>query len=83
MPVFLIVSEEENNPLQRRIVESFPEDHYILSKNQWLVDAEKTTEEVAETLDIWSAGAGAAVVFGVESHSGYHRKSLWEWLKLE
>ena len=83
MTVFLIVSEEENALLQRRIVESFPEDHFILSKNQWLVDAEKTTKEVADTLGIRSGDAGTAVVFSVENHSGYHTKSLWEWLSLE
>ena len=83
MPVFLIVSEAENPVLKEKIKDSYPKDHFVLSHNQWLLDAEETTEEVAEKLGIRQGEAGPAIVFGVESQSGFHRKSVWEWLKLE
>ncbi len=83
MPVFLIVSDAENPVLEEKIKNSYPKDHFLLSHNHWLVDAEETTEEVADKLGIRGGGAGRAIVFGVGSHSGFHRKSVWEWLKLE
>ena len=84
MTVFLIVSDDDNPDLAGRIAEVFPEDnHYVLSNNQWLVDASKTTDEVAKSLDVIGGNFGKVVVFSVTGHSGYHKQSLWEWMQLD
>ena len=84
MTVFLIVSDTDNPDLAGRIAEEFPkDDHYVLSNNQWLVDANKTTGEVAKSLDVIDGKFGKVVVFSVSAHSGYHKQSLWEWMQLD
>lgn len=84
MTVFLIVSDDDNSDLAGRIAEEFPkDDHYVLSNNLWLVDASKTTGEVAKSLDVIDGKFGKVVVFSVSGHSGYHKQSLWEWMQLD
>ena len=84
MATFLVVSEHDNPDLAQRIVEAFPKyNHYVLSDNQWLVDAEKTTGEVGHELDIIGGKFGRVVVFLVSGHAGYHKQGLWEWMQLD
>ena len=83
MPAFLITSDENNPELEKKITEAYPEDHYVLTGNQWLISAETTTKDLAEKLNIYGGGVGRALVFSVDNYSGYYKKSLWEWLKLD
>lgn len=92
MPVFLVCSETDNRNLEAKIKSAFPDDeHYILREgSQWLVDTEKTTQDVAAELGIKKdrkiENAGQierTVVFLVSNYWGFHRASLWEWMELE
>ena len=84
MPTFLICSEVDSVDLQETIKKKFAEDHYILrDKSQWVVDAEKTTKEVAEELEIGEKLGVGVGVFLVTNHGGWHDSSFWEWMELE
>ena len=83
MPVFLIVSEENNPTLDDKVREMFPEKYYVLSGNQWLVDAEETTSDMSKELEISEGNFGRVTVFKIDGYTGYHKKSLWEWLALD
>lgn len=83
MPLFLIVSDKNNPVLEKNIKSEFPEDHYIVAGNHWLVAADKTTRELADLFDIRVGGKGPAVVFKITAYSGRHRAGLWEWLALK
>ena len=84
MPVFLIVSAQDKNPeLETKIKTSFPDDHYVLADNQWLIEAEETTKDLAEKIGIRDGGFGSAVAFRIEGYSGYNATSLWAWLELD
>ena len=86
MPVFLVCSERDNRGLGAKIKSTFPGDeHYVLREgSQWLIDAEKTTQDVAGELGITKDGhLRGTVVFLVSSHWGLHRSSLWEWMELD
>lgn len=82
MPTFLIFSEKKHEALGDKIREIYPDDHYDLGAGKWLIEAEKTTKDVAEEIGIRGGAFGRAVVFKVDTFSGFHSKSLWEWLSL-
>lgn len=86
MPVFLVCSENDNRDLEAKIKNTFPGDeHYILrAGSQWLVDAEKTTQDIAGELGITKDGHfNRTVVFLVSNYWGVHKSSLWEWMELD
>ena len=83
MPVFLIVSEKDSPDLHAEIERVFPDKSFALSGDQWLVDAEETTKDMHKELGIGEGRYGRVVVFKIDGYSGYHRKSLWEWLQLD
>ena len=86
MPVFLVCSETDNRNLSAKIKSAFPGDqHYILREgSQWLIDADKTTKDVAGELGIKKdGGLERTVVFLVSSYWGFHKSSLWEWMELD
>ena len=85
MPVFLVLSEEDKPELATAIQEKFKDKWYALKPaSQWLLDAEKTTTEVMEELDLGGGEKyGGVAVFLVTNWAGYHNKNLWEWLELD
>lgn len=84
MPVFLVCSETDRPDLEKKVKKEFEDHCYVLrTDSQWLVDAEKTTEEVAEKLEISEGGFDGVVVFLATSNWGYYRSSLWEWMELD
>ncbi len=86
MPVFLLCSEKDNRSLEAKIKSTFPGDeHYVLREgSQWLIDAEKTTQDVAGELGITKDGhIERTAVFLVSSYWGFHKSSLWEWMELD
>ena len=83
MPTFIVVGGKESSVLEARVKEQYPEDHYVLRRHsQWLVEAEKTTKEVADGLDL-NEETGPAVVFLTSGYWGFYGNDLWEWLKLD
>ena len=84
MPVFLVCSETDLPDLESKVKEEFKEHYYVLRKDsQWLIDAEKTTEELSEKLGIKEGDFRGVVVFLTTNNWGYYRSSLWEWLELD
>lgn len=84
MATFLVASEEDRPDLEAKIAEEFGEEHYVLRKgSQWIVEAEMTTPEVTDALDIRDGTYGRAVVFATSNYFGWHYRSLWEWLELD
>ena len=64
MPVFLVCSETDLPDLESKVKEEFKEHYYVLRKDsQWLIDAEKTTEELSEKLGIKEGDFRGVVVF--------------------
>ena len=80
MSVFIIVSQTESAPtLQTAIKEKYPNDHYELHSNQWLVSAGETAQEISDKLGI----TAATIVFSVSSYWGRSNPNVWEWLKVK
>ncbi len=84
MPVFLVCSETDRPDLENKVKEEFEDKHYVLrTDSQWLIDADKTTDEVSEKLGIKEGAFGGVVVFLTTNNWGYYRSTLWEWMELD
>ena len=84
MPVFVVCSEKDNPDLENKVREEFEDHYYVLrTDSQWLIDAEKTTEDMVNKLGIKEGGFEGVVVFLATNNWGYYRRSLWEWLELD
>ena len=88
MSVFVIISQQSPHPsLQTIIKEKYPNDHYELSLNQWLVSAKTTARGLSVELGIThkeddKTTTGAAIVLSVSSYWGRANPNVWEWLKV-
>lgn len=82
MTVFAVLPATENRQLEERIKELFPDNHFKLSDNQWLVSAKMTSRELTEKLRITSPDQGipSTAVFSLSGFFGKHSPELWEWL---
>lgn len=84
MATFIVVSEEDSPSLAEKIALEFEDEFYTLRENsQWLVEAESTTPEVSEALEIKGDKYPRTVVFAVSNYHGWHKHSLWEWMELD
>ena len=86
MIVFIIASRHANNDptIKERIIERFPDDHYVIGRGQWLVASTGTAQalykkllpEGIETLPT----AGGIVICGVGGYYGFASRDMWEWI---
>lgn len=85
MSVFVIISPVPSNPrLQAMIKQHYPNNHYELYSNQWLVSGGVTAQELSEKLGIdkTTDESGSAIVFSISSYWGKANPNIWEWLKV-
>lgn len=83
MAIFLVAADTPNLDLKNRIREQYPNDYFEINPSLWLISADKVTRQLADELGIPGGSLGRAVVFLVDSYNGWHKKSLWEWVKLK
>jgi hypothetical protein len=83
MSVFVVLTQTNNSKLESLIKEKFPNDHYMLSPQQWLISADKTAKILSEELLIPNKenGSGPAIVFATSSYYGMANPAIWDWLK--
>ena len=83
MSIFVIVSLTPNPQLSAGIAQAYPDNFFTIAPDQWLVSTDTLTKEVADKLNITGGGQGSVAVFKIETYSGWHNKSLWEWIELK
>ncbi len=88
MAIYLVCTEGDAPGLQERITSKYPEDFFVFRENSaWLVNADKTTEELARQLGLYAGKGGESngtgVVFRLSNYTGFDRKAMWEWLELK
>ena len=81
MPVFVVLTADKEEPIVETLKKEFEENLYQIQDNQWLVDANETAESLSKKL---RKGGGDSIfaVFKADSHSGFHKQDLWDWLEL-
>ncbi len=85
MSIFAVLSRTSNPKLENRIVKEFPNDHYKLSTNQWLICSGGTSIDLSQKIGIVESGktgdTGPALVLSVSGYYGSETPDLWEWVK--
>lgn len=83
MSIFAVLTEANNPKLEAVVKEKFPDDHYMLAPNQWLISAKGTAQKLTEDLLIIDKekGPGSAIVFNISSYYGMANPAVWEWIK--
>jgi hypothetical protein len=81
MAIFVVLAEKPNADLARKIGAEYPADFYTLSDSQWLISADTIAHNLAEKLDVRTGKFGSVIVIKASSSaSGWHNKTVWEWL---
>jgi hypothetical protein len=86
MAGFVIASlYKENNPvIEARLVELFPEDHYKIRPNLWLVSFKGTArilyDKIIPDEESFLATSAGILVFRINSYWGLAQAEMWEWL---
>jgi hypothetical protein len=85
MAIFAVLSEEPNAKLEARLDKMFEGDLKLkISDSQWLVVADKLAGTLADEIGIKKGEYGRVIVLRASSSgSGWHRKSIWDWLNLQ
>lgn len=84
MAAFAVISTAPNDALAKHIAATYPDMSLSLSNSLWLVaDANKTTQEVCEKLNIKQGGFSNAIVLKIESYFGFAAPTIWEWIKVK
>jgi len=68
--------------LERALASNYPADHYSIGRGQWMVAANATAADVAETLGILSDGSplSGSYVVGINEYAGRARGEMGEWM---
>ena len=81
MPVFVVLTTEEEEPIVETIKREFGDNWYQIWEHQWLVDANETAESLSTILKE-NADGSIFAVFKSDSYSGFHKKDMWDWFEL-
>ena len=86
MTTFVVISPASSaflDAFNASIERVFPGRHFEISSGQFVaVDPDLSAVQVGERLGP-EGQIGQFVVFSTDSHYGWHRKDLWEWLKVK
>lgn len=79
--MFAVLGQLDNaETLGNAIKQKFPEAHYPLANNTWIVIADSTAKGISDQLGITDGSIGAGVVLLFTSYYGRASTQLWEWV---
>lgn len=81
MTIFVIFRVMNPVNMERVMRAQFPNDHYKISNDQWLVSARGTAKDVSDRLAISDGDTGAAIVFSMANYFGRAPTELWDWIR--
>ena len=83
MSIFMIV-EVNSTPrdvLGKKIIETYPDEHYSLEGGNWLVSDSTTAKAISDKLGLTEGEAGSAVIVEAASYYGRANPAIWSWIK--
>jgi hypothetical protein len=81
MSIFAVLTDEANEPLERAIEATFPDNFYKIRSGQFLIAASSTAADVSNKLGIADGTNGGAVVLSIANYFGRAEPAIWEWIK--
>ena len=80
MTIFAIIAPGRSDVLKAAVERVFPDKNFEFAPGQFVaVTSGMTSQQVASALGA-NGEVGQYAAFSINSHWGYHRKDLWEWL---
>lgn len=85
MTIYAIFRASKPEAISQALKEKYPDDHYQVRSNEWLVSGTGTAKEISDRLGITGGDSGSAIVFSMGSYYGRSDKDIWDWIatKLE
>jgi hypothetical protein len=83
MAIFVVMGLGEAAGLGKRIKELFPDDHYTIESDKWLVAADRATaNSIAIKLGMTEAEnvAGLVVTIAGAGYNGLAPGDIWDWI---
>ena len=87
MTIFVVITPSLNAALAAKIEAVYPNDHFKVAENQFLISDNATAIEVSTKLGIadpknlYAPTVGTAVVFATSSYYGRSPSAVWDWIK--
>lgn len=82
MAVFVIFRVSHGEAVAAALQKSYPDDHYHLGNNEWLVSSTKTAKELSVELGISAdPSISNAIIFKMASYFGRTQPDVWDWIK--
>jgi hypothetical protein len=84
MQVFAVFHLSNPTVVAEAIRTRFPNDHYALGNNEWLVASNGvTSKEIGDVLGISDGRNGYGIVVAMNSYWGWATNNIWEWVSLK
>jgi hypothetical protein len=84
MAIFLIAAtgQPDVETFAAKVRDTFPlNDHYEINPHQFLVAGDLLTQDVSKKLGLEGGQFGLVLIVKFDASAGWHKKSLWEWIK--
>jgi hypothetical protein len=83
MGIFVIFRVQDPIRMRAAILSHFPDDHFDLGGNEWLVSSKETAKSLSDMLGVTKdpSETGSAMVFAMASYFGRAPTDVWDWIK--
>lgn len=87
MTIFVVFRVQDPVRMKAAIEQAYPNDHFDLGNNEWLVSDRGVAKAVSDKIGITAEPVGAttrsgnAIVFSMENYFGRAQTNIWEWIK--
>jgi hypothetical protein len=83
MTIFSVTALSNEAQIEAAVKRVYPNDHFKLAPNQFLVAARGTSKDVSDALDISTGKTGLGVIATMSGYFGYAPTNIWEWIKVK
>ena len=84
MPLFALISPEDNPALEKAVSERFKDRYYKIAPGQFVVSEDNaTTQSIFEGLGFRGGTLGLAIILPITNYAGWHSQNLWEWISAQ
>jgi hypothetical protein len=82
MTIFVIFRVVDPPKMEAAIQRAFPNNHFKLDADEWLVSAIGTAKDVSDQLGVTPRDdTGPAMIFSMANYYGRASTEIWDWIK--
>ena len=83
MRIYAVLSDTDNQNLEKAIKGEFPGKYYDFGDGQWFVAGNGTAQQIYEKLSLDEdkyGDVGSVVVLSILGYGGYASTNMWDWM---